>query len=342
MIQNMKIKLEWEQEQQRLKEIQLAKEKELEEKRLQQEKREKELLDFLDQGGHTPEHLKTILETNPGKDVCPFFQKVSACRFFEACSRNHIRPGISKIILIPGFFSDISLQMKENEHGSDSSLEFEQEDIYQHYLEFFTDVILELEKCGSIRSFAVCCNHEVHLRGNVYVQYQTTREALKSYYTFNGRWYAGKQLSVEFCNITNWKSALCGLFFRKKCPKGNSCNFLHIFKNPKGLYMPYEKITRSERGHSHRDQSSSRKHNSHDNWDEQCSERKGWRWSESPERPLKDHRSTDNGNAPFDKRTKEKSRSRHRSSKRSHSRSRSRSKGRSSKYSKKKYTSYSP
>ena len=27
---------------------------------------------------------------------------------------------------------------------------------------------------------------------------------------FNGRFYAGKQISCQFCNVTNWKVAICG------------------------------------------------------------------------------------------------------------------------------------
>lgn len=84
-------------------------EKELEEKRLQQQNREQELLDFLEQGGSTPDHLKTSIESNPDRDLCPFFQKVSACRFFDTCSRNHVRPGISRTLLITHFFSDLRL-----------------------------------------------------------------------------------------------------------------------------------------------------------------------------------------------------------------------------------------
>ncbi|ERL86294.1 hypothetical protein D910_03702 [Dendroctonus ponderosae] len=277
--QNLKIRLEWEREQEKLKEIQLEKERKLEEERAQQEKHVKELLDFLEQGGDTPEHLKRTMETNPGKKPCPFFQKVCACRFFDTCSRNHIRPGVSSTLLITNFFTHISLEVKENEHGSDSSLEFEKEDTFKYYKDFFYDVILELEKCGKIRRFVTCCNHEPHLRGNVYIQYETTREALSSYHKFNGRFYAGKQLNVEFCSISNWRNAICGLFFRNKCPKGNSCNFLHIFRNPRGLYMHAEEFHESTRRKRHRKFDDSPDSSRHSHKDV-------WRWSESPERPI--------------------------------------------------------
>ena len=60
--------------------------------------------------------------------------------------------------------------------------------------------------------FQVCCNHEPHLRGNVYVQYREEHEAVKAYAKFNGRFYASRQISCEFVKIEKWKSAICGLY----------------------------------------------------------------------------------------------------------------------------------
>ncbi|KAF7266403.1 hypothetical protein GWI33_020278 [Rhynchophorus ferrugineus] len=183
----------------------------------------------------------------------------------------------------------MSLQTKENEHGSDSNLEFEKEDTYKCYTDFFYDVVSELEKCGKIRNFFACCNHESHLRGNVYIEYNSTRDALVSYHKFNGRWYDGKQLNVYFCNIENWKNAICGLYFRNKCPKGNSCNFLHVFKNPKNLYSNYEDdfYRRSNR-------TSSRSNKTVQEWDMEIPDRRHLRWSESPERILEKEETLNN------------------------------------------------
>lgn len=35
-------------------------------------------------------------------------------------------------------------------------------------------------------------------------------DALEAFKAFNGRWYAGKQLSCEFTLVNKWKSAICG------------------------------------------------------------------------------------------------------------------------------------
>ena len=56
----------------------------------------------------------------------------------------------------------------------------------------------------------VCCNHEPHLRGNVYVQFKHEGDAVKAFAKFNGRFYASRQISCEFIKIEKWKSAICG------------------------------------------------------------------------------------------------------------------------------------
>lgn len=78
------------------------------------------------------------------------------------------------------------------------------------YREFYNDILPEFESCGPIRQLKVCCNHETHLRGNVYLEYFSERHALKAYQLFQGRYYAGRQISVAFTNIPSWKNALCG------------------------------------------------------------------------------------------------------------------------------------
>lgn len=209
--QEERIREEWKREQEKIKQ---AKEKakqlqEENERKLDEAKRK--IDEYITNGGHFPEELDTTLETNPGKPVCPFFQKTGACRFKDVCSRNHVRPGVSKVLLVPGFYSHFSLEHgMESEHGSDLMLEYEDRETYSHFREFFDDILPEFEKCGQIRQLKVCCNKEPHLRGNVYVEYATVREALRAYKLFQGRFYGGKQLNVEFCTIPSWKSAICG------------------------------------------------------------------------------------------------------------------------------------
>lgn len=158
----------------------------------------------------------------------------NAFRYGNACSKNHRRIFLSKVILIPGFYSHFSLEKNSAEYDTDVALEFESSETWHHFYEFYEDVISELESFGRIKILKCCCNMEIHLRGNLYVEYYTEREAARAWRNLKGRWYGGKQLNCEFVNLTSWRSSVCGI---AKCPKGRKfCNFLHTFRNPHNKY----------------------------------------------------------------------------------------------------------
>lgn len=46
----------------------------------------------------------------------------------------------------------------------------------------------------------------------MYVSEESCGEAIKA---FNGRYYAGKQLTCEFCPVEKWKTAICGEFIKQ-------------------------------------------------------------------------------------------------------------------------------
>lgn len=75
---------------------------------------------------------------------------------------------------------------------------------------FYEDVLPEWESIGKISQFKVCCNFEPHLRGNVYIEYESAQHAVQAFKKFHGRFYGGKQINVEFVNIDSWKAAICG------------------------------------------------------------------------------------------------------------------------------------
>ncbi|OCT93960.1 U2 small nuclear ribonucleoprotein auxiliary factor 35 kDa subunit-related protein 2 [Xenopus laevis] len=217
--------------------------KEKQENEEQRKKREKEeaaqrLLDEaesqLENGDtwHNPEAPEGY-GTEKDRANCPFYLKTGACRFGERCSRKHNYPSSSQTLLIRSMFVTFGMeQCRRDDYDTDASLEYGDEEIYQHFLEFYADVVPEFKSVGKVVQFKVSCNFELHLRGNVYVQYQTEEECLKAFTQFNGRWYASRQLQCEFSPVTRWKTAICGLFERQKCPRGKHCNFLHVYKNP--------------------------------------------------------------------------------------------------------------
>ncbi|KAJ3594011.1 hypothetical protein NHX12_006343 [Muraenolepis orangiensis] len=202
---------------------------------------------------------KTQSSENYGteRDVqnCPFFLKTGACRFGDRCSRKHIHPTSSSTLMIRGMFVTFGMnQCHRDDYDTDASLEHSEEDLHELFLEFYHDVLPEFQSLGRVLQFKVSCNYEPHLRGNVYVQFDTEEHCMEAYQKFNGRWYAGKQLYCELCPVTRWKNAICGLFNKLKCPKGKNCNFLHVFRNPGNEFWEADRDISPDRtgGGSHR------------------------------------------------------------------------------------------
>ncbi|XP_034198573.1 zinc finger CCCH domain-containing protein 5 isoform X3 [Prunus dulcis] len=113
------------------------------------------------------------------------------------------------------------------------------EEVERCYEEFYEDVHTEFLKFGEIINFKVCRNGAFHLRGNVYIHYKSLDSAVLAHQSINGRYFAGKQISCEFINVTRWKVAICGEYMKsryKTCSHGTACNFIHCFRNPGGDY----------------------------------------------------------------------------------------------------------
>ena len=238
--EDRKIKEEWEERQK----LEKEEEERHQEEEAERKKRHEKLLKEATANENTGDEWHNPLAppvSSSGKVQerahCPFFAKVGACRFGDRCSRFHDLPESSQTLLFPNMYSHFQLdQGLFDEYDSDLVLEYEDTETYQHFKDFYRDVLPEFKRAGRVVQFKVCCNYEPHLRGNVYVQFENENEAMKAYMALNGRWYAGKQLSCEFSNVTKWKNAICGLFHQKRCPKGKNCNFLHVFRNPGNEY----------------------------------------------------------------------------------------------------------
>ncbi|KAK7585867.1 hypothetical protein V9T40_000046 [Parthenolecanium corni] len=229
--QELLIREEWEREQRKL-ELEAAKR---EEERENRKREQTELLNriemyVLGETENLPSSARTATETQPGCEPCPFFSKVAACRFRDACSRNHLKPSVSRTLVIPNFYSHFRMEhvSRNNEYDTDLGLEYDDREIYDHFLEFYDDVLSELKKFGTVTQFKVCCNEEPHLRGNVYVQYQSERSAIKAFRVLQGRFYGGKRVSAEFCNIPSWSKALCE-------KKTTGVGLLRLFANSSGV-----------------------------------------------------------------------------------------------------------
>ncbi|XP_072180005.1 uncharacterized protein [Diadema setosum] len=166
-------------------------------------------------------------------EVCSFFAKTGACRFRDRCSRTHPPTESSPTLVFFGMYTNFGLGSDfRDEYDADVGLECDEESAYVNFREFYDDVLPEFRECGNVVQLKVCRNWEPHLKGNVYVQFSKEEEAARAMEVFSGRFYGGQQLAPQYCAVTKWKPAICGLFHRNRCPKGKHCNFLHVFQNP--------------------------------------------------------------------------------------------------------------
>uniref|UniRef100_A0AAV2LSM5 Uncharacterized protein n=1 Tax=Knipowitschia caucasica TaxID=637954 RepID=A0AAV2LSM5_KNICA len=232
------IKEEWEARQRKEQEEQEQKKQERRDREEAVQKRLDEAESQLEKGAtwmnpEAPNEGSKNYGTERDVANCPFFLKTGACRFGDRCSRKHVIPSSSTTLLIRSMFFTFGMEQSErDDFDMDSSLEHSEEELQEHFIDFYHDVLPEFRSIGRVVQFKVSCNYESHLRGNVYVQFETEEQCQAAWIKFNGRWYAGRQLQCELCPVTRWKNAICGLFDRRKCPKGKNCNFLHVFRNP--------------------------------------------------------------------------------------------------------------
>lgn len=169
---------------------------------------------------------------------CMFYSRVGACRFGDSCSHKHSAAGESDTLLFPNMFQTFAFEITERNTRMgdvfDVGLEHTDDDLYGDFLEFYEDVLPEFRNIGRVERLIVCCNRVKHLCGNVYVQYSEVCFAKQCFEKMNNRFYNGKQLSCRYVSLPEWRSALCGLYLRNRnCPRGDHCNFLHAFSEPR-------------------------------------------------------------------------------------------------------------
>ncbi|GAB5584438.1 U2 small nuclear ribonucleoprotein auxiliary factor 35 kDa subunit-related protein 2 isoform X2 [Prionailurus iriomotensis] len=232
-------------EQKAQEEFRIKKEKE-EAARKRQEEQEEAVQKMLEQAENELENGATWQNPEPPTDLrimekdranCPFYSKTGACRFGDRCSRKHNFPSSSPTLLIKSMFTTFGMeQCRRDDYDPDASLEYSEEETYQQFLDFYDDVLPEFKNVGKVIQFKnfigqlqLGTSPERQCVCSVPIWEEECQAALS---LFNGRWYAGRQLQCEFCPVTRWKMAICGLFEIQQCPRGKHCNFLHVFRNP--------------------------------------------------------------------------------------------------------------
>ncbi|CAF1049930.1 unnamed protein product [Brachionus calyciflorus] len=169
-------------------------------------------------------------------EKCNYFIKTGVCKYGNFCTKSHVIDANQSYttLIFPGMYSNMLLgyELLKSDKDSDEALEYEESDIIEHYKLFYSDVLTKFKFYGKVIQFLVCSNYQVHLRGNVYVQFENENQARKAYEELNGRYYAGKKIFCYFSHVKNWKDAVCSRFQRNKCDKKYECNYMHVFDNP--------------------------------------------------------------------------------------------------------------
>lgn len=107
---------------------------------------------------------------NSNRVNCSFYFKIGACRHGDRCSRIHNKPTFSQTCLLQNLYVNPQNSAKSAD-GSHLVANVSDEEMQEHYDNFFEDVFVECEdKYGEIEEMNVCDNLGDHLVGNVYIK----------------------------------------------------------------------------------------------------------------------------------------------------------------------------
>jgi len=107
--------------------------------------------------------------------------------------------------------------------------------------DFYEEIFEELRNFGKLEDVQVCENLGDHMVGNVYVKYYDEEDAQMALLGLQGRYYAGRPMSVEFSPVTDFREARCRQFDEGTCTRGPYCNFMHVCEPSAALRKYLEK-----------------------------------------------------------------------------------------------------
>ena len=96
------------------------------------------------------EYLASIFGTEKDKVNCSFYFKIGACRHGDRCSRIHNKPTFSQTIVLQNLYINPQNSAKTAD-GSHIGQTVSDEEMQEHYDNFFEDVFVECEdKYGQV------------------------------------------------------------------------------------------------------------------------------------------------------------------------------------------------
>ena len=155
---------------------------------------------------------------------CPFFQRIGACMHGDACSRMHIRPVVSRTLLLCNLYPNphrfISLLPT-------NMLYIDEKTLKCNFDDFYVDIYEELRTFGPITDMLVADNLAEHLIGNILVRFERIEDAVSAFNSLRGRYYAGRPIDAQFSPVESLSSAICKQSRDGMCKHGDTCNFIH-------------------------------------------------------------------------------------------------------------------
>ncbi|KAL6268498.1 hypothetical protein P5V15_001631 [Pogonomyrmex californicus] len=174
------------------------------------------------------EYLASIFGTEKDKVNCSFYFKIGACRHGDRCSRIHNKPTFSQTCLLQNLYVNPQNSAKSAD-GSHLVANVSDEEMQEHYDNFFEDVFIECEdKYGEIEEMNVCDNLGDHLVGNVYIKFRREEDAERAVNDLNNRWFGGRPVYAELSPVTDFREACCRQYEMGECTRSGFCNFMHL------------------------------------------------------------------------------------------------------------------
>ena len=92
------------------------------------------------------EYLASIFGTEKDKVNCSFYFKIGACRHGDRCSRIHNKPTFSQTLVLQNLYINPQNSAKTAD-GSHIGQTVTDEEMQEHYDNFFEEVFIECEVC---------------------------------------------------------------------------------------------------------------------------------------------------------------------------------------------------
>lgn len=151
--------------------------------------------------------------------TCAFYNKIGACRHGEKCAKKHIRPTISKTILVYNLYQNPKLN--KTDPPSEAQIQ-------ETFNQFYRDIFIHFAKLGEVSDIVVCENENNHLNGNVYVRYKSEDQANDAAIRLNQEWFNGRPVHCELSPVDSFPEANCRAYDTDSCERAEHCNYMHV------------------------------------------------------------------------------------------------------------------